>query len=300
MKRVAPDRADRPFRETPPRKGDQPLVILHAGGLPPPYRDVRETIHPVGWDMDELHWHDFWQLVFNCGGEAEVATDRPVRVPAGRLAVLPPGFSHTWRNASGTPLDLVNIHIFPHQSGFEELEKYLQALCAGPSRMGLLSMAPQFPRLMRSITDEYREGRYGYRFEIAALLTRIVTTILRTGLKDAPRRDAFTGTLSRIEKALWYIEANSAKPLHLRDIGRILNVSPKHACELFRRQAGISPMAHLRNVRVQKAGLLLEDTSLGIKEIAFEAGFRDEHYFSRSFRRVTGISPTAFRARCRP
>jgi two-component system response regulator YesN len=95
------------------------------------------------------------------------------------------------------------------------------------------------------------------------------------------------------------MEGNYARPLKLRDIAAVLHVSPEHACEVFRRELGVSPMKKLRQVRIEKAEVFLENTEMTIKQVAFAVGYEDEHYFSRLFRKVTGRSPTAYREGCR-
>lgn len=283
--------------KTVPLTGDRPRVLLHTGGLPPPFRDIQETVHPVGWRMGQFHRHEFWQLVFNRSGVGEVQTETSFRIEQTQTVIMPPGLSHIWSNIGAVPLDLLNIHILPRQSTFEDLEKYLQALCANPSRMGLCPERPELLPLAKRLSVEFGAGKYGYKYQMAALLIEIVIAALRAGLKEKLRHHTAASPVSRIEKALWYIEANYAQPIELRDIGRILNVSPKHACELFKRETGISPLRHLRRVRVQKAMLLLEEATLRIKEIAAAVGCLDEHYFSRLFRKLIGVSPSLYRAR---
>lgn len=58
---------------------------------------------------------------------------------------------------------------------------------------------------------------------------------------------------------------------------------------------GMSPQQYIRSVRLQKAKELLQHTTQSIHSIAFDTGFSDPHYFSRIFKKETGMTPTQFR-----
>ena len=247
--------------------------------------------------MGPEHRHDFWQLVFNQSGIGEMQTDKSYRIEPTRTVVIPPGLPHTWSNAGSTPLNLFNIHILPRQSGFADLEKWLKALCSSRDSVAICPGHQDCIHLMERVSTGLDGGAPGYKFQTAALLMEFVITILRAGLNTARSLDPDTHPVSRIEKAFWYMEANYDRPIGLRDIGRLMNVSPKHACEIFKLETGLPPLRHLRRLRIQKAKLLLEETTLRIKEVAYKVGFQDEHYFSRLFQKLTGVSPASYRAR---
>jgi AraC-like DNA-binding protein len=58
---------------------------------------------------------------------------------------------------------------------------------------------------------------------------------------------------------------------------------------------GLTPVAYLNRYRVQQARQLLKTTHKSITEIALDVGFSGSSYFSRIFRRETGMSPEAYR-----
>jgi AraC-like DNA-binding protein len=57
----------------------------------------------------------------------------------------------------------------------------------------------------------------------------------------------------------------------------------------------MTPIAYLNRYRITQAKRLLRETDQSITEIALTVGFSDSSYFSRVFRRETGLSPDAFR-----
>ncbi len=64
---------------------------------------------------------------------------------------------------------------------------------------------------------------------------------------------------------------------------------------LFKKQTGKTPVSYLQSVRIRCACSLLEENRLPIKQIAAKCGFPDVNYFTRVFRKKTGLTPATFR-----
>ncbi|MDE7145485.1 MAG: AraC family transcriptional regulator, partial [Duncaniella sp.] len=58
---------------------------------------------------------------------------------------------------------------------------------------------------------------------------------------------------------------------------------------------GVSPSDFLRRIRMQRAEKLITDTSLTFSEIAFSVGFSDPKYFTKCFKKDTGVTPSEYR-----
>ena len=58
---------------------------------------------------------------------------------------------------------------------------------------------------------------------------------------------------------------------------------------------GTSPIKFVQNIRINKAKQLLIDENVSINKIAFECGYNDAFYFSRIFKKVTGVTPSEYR-----
>ncbi len=68
----------------------------------------------------------------------------------------------------------------------------------------------------------------------------------------------------------------------------------------FRAETGLAPLQYMDWHRMERAKELLRMTPLTVKEVAAELGFADPFYFSRRFRRNTGLNPAAWRRQVRP
>lgn len=101
-----------------------------------------------------------------------------------------------------------------------------------------------------------------------------------------------------VARALRYLDEHSAEPLTLAIVAKAAHSSPSHLSHLFRKTLGISPMAHLNELRLERARNLLSNCSeQSVTEVAWATGFGDLRHFERMFKRSTGVTPSQFRER---
>lgn len=98
-----------------------------------------------------------------------------------------------------------------------------------------------------------------------------------------------------IVKGRGYIQDNYSRDISLDDVARYLNLSPYYFSKLFKAETGITFMDYLTDLRMARAQELLKDESLSIKEVCAEVGYSDPNYFSRSFKKNVGVTPTVYR-----
>lgn len=99
----------------------------------------------------------------------------------------------------------------------------------------------------------------------------------------------------RVRRAMLLMEQHLNDPLSVEDIARRLNVSTRQFERLFRLATGLSPTAYYRVLRLRYGLWMLRNTTRSITAIAVEAGFADCAHFSRQFRELFGVSPSAVR-----
>lgn len=74
-----------------------------------------------------------------------------------------------------------------------------------------------------------------------------------------------------------------------------MGYSYEHLARVFRGQYGLSPVGYLHSIRIERAKHLLWQTELTVAAVADKVGYSDSVYFTRLFKRHTGISPARFR-----
>jgi len=91
------------------------------------------------------------------------------------------------------------------------------------------------------------------------------------------------------------ITGSSAKPPSVGELAKHVGISPNYLSSLFHLETGQTLRRFIDADRAEKAKPLLTETRKSIKQIAYGLGFADPSHFSHVFRRVVGISPSAFR-----
>jgi len=99
-----------------------------------------------------------------------------------------------------------------------------------------------------------------------------------------------------IWKTRKFIEEHSGEELSLRRVAKAVNVHPNYLSERFKHVTGMKFVEYIARTRFEAACRLLHDGDLRISDIAFAAGFQSLSQFNRVFKRLSGKSPTQFRA----
>ncbi len=105
--------------------------------------------------------------------------------------------------------------------------------------------------------------------------------------------------LGSLRAVIAFIDCHYAKPLTVASMARRARLSPFHFIRAFRLATGLTPHQYLRERRLDRARHLLSTTPMPVTEVCQAVGFTSLGSFSTLFRRATGQSPAAYRARRR-
>ena len=96
-------------------------------------------------------------------------------------------------------------------------------------------------------------------------------------------------------KLLDYINENFQKELRLSRLAKEFNLNPTYCSELFKRITHKSYSEYLSELRVEQARRFLDNTNMGLEEIAYKTGFNDPYYFTKIFKKICGMPPSQYR-----
>ena len=101
---------------------------------------------------------------------------------------------------------------------------------------------------------------------------------------------------SRIVKnAAEYISQNFSEDITLATVADHLHVNTSYLSTLFRQVTGMTFKEHLNRVRIEEAARLLSNTDYPVMEIAIACGYKDQSYFTKVFKKMTGLTPKQYR-----
>lgn len=206
-------------------------------------------------------------------------------VVAGSLFVLFPGEWHTYRPDPAT--------------GWKEYWIGLEGSMADEwVRQGFFS--PEHPLfrvgLHHEIVNLYEEAIMVASMQESGFQQRlmgIVTHLIGVGLYFN-RQKAFSEVNDLINRSKIFI-ADRFRSVSPEEVAQHLCMGYSNFRKVFKEYTGFSPAKYIQNVRFAKVKEALTNTSLPVKEVAFEMGFDNYDYFFTAFRRITGMTPSAYR-----
>jgi len=242
--------------------------------------------HAMQRSPDEHEDH----LLMHClqgGGWLEVGGER-LTIRAGDMVILPAGTGHAYAADPGHPWTLYWVHL-----GGISVEVFLAPLLAGEH------FSVRHPGVSGVLVGEWQallEARsFGYepeRLQMMAARLRLLLMLLAQSDQQGsgPRSRLDVGAIQA------WMQAHLHEPVTLTMLAEVAGMEKFHFARTFRRLTGQAPLAHFQHRRMARACEWLDAGEEQVGEIALRLGYSDPHYFSRQFRQVIGMAPSAYRA----
>lgn len=156
--------------------------------------------------------------------------------------------------------------------------------------ISILPCREQITGIFSQLIEEYQSQQSLSEWMLQSLVNQLLIAVFRcTGLENKTFRDSVVSDLKR------QFEHHFSQRYSLEMLARKYCISVSALSHRFQATTGTSVMDYLLSCRIAHAKQLLANTDLSVGEIIEACGFSDSSNFSRTFRRVNGLSPTAFR-----
>ena len=136
---------------------------------------------------------------------------------------------------------------------------------------------------------------YGYEFIVRANLSEVMALIFQNCSEQMTKKSQNKTEINRIRKMLSYIQENYMKSIQIQDIADSASISKRECLRCFQQVIKTSPKQYIIDLRIRKAKELLSETNMQLLEICEACGFQDQSYFTKMFRKITGITPGKWR-----
>lgn len=207
--------------------------------------------------------------------------------------ILPAGTPYAFGADNNNPWTIYWLHFKGSDSPYCRFANDLPQSIAPGDQSRLQDRLQLFEELFHCFALAYTKEYMRYT---SACLQLFLASLLylepyRSIRRFANRKSSFVG------KVIRYMQENLHHNLSLEQLSASFNYSPSHFSMLFQRETGISPISYLVKLKIQKACQYIERSDLKLQDISAALGFEDPTYFSRSFSRIMGMSPSEYRKR---
>jgi AraC-like DNA-binding protein len=248
-----------------------------------------------------LHEHEFDEIVIVASGNGwHILNDEPHLLSCGEVFYLRAGDRHAFDEVHD--LYLTNVLYRPNDILLhpDRVGRYLQpsAAEAGERRYWQISeaVAERLTSFLASITRESQKPDSASELMAESHFLQLVVTLWRERFATDGGR---LSPSARLAQVLKYLRQHCTAPLDLDEVAHRFGYAPRTFRRVFRAATATTPHGYLVKLRLGHAMRALRATDDTVTDIAFAAGFNDANYFSYSFGKLIGMSPSRYREQAR-
>ena len=250
----------------------------------------------------DWHAHDDDEAIFCLKGEMvyEFRHHRPITLYGGQYFVIPARLRHRLASGIDSPSRRVSFlfkNEYVKRSKFAVFTDSDYAYLKNKLLVGHLITRRCPPGMTEMIA---RLGEFLHRdkqllssIEMGEIRALTCLILIHCARNDKPALGKSGVRL--MDEAIAWFEKHYTEKVDLQELINHIGYGRTRFFHLFKQKAGVSPNDFLIRLRVKKAKELLTSTEATIKNIADKVGFTDTAFFTRTFRRIVGISPSDYR-----
>lgn len=147
--------------------------------------------------------------------------------------------------------------------------------------------------LVRLLTDAVEDPDPSAQLYGDALVTAIAIKLFRGS--QAPDKGPTKLSPLQLSDALDFLQTSLPSKVDLATLANLAGLSQSHYHRAFKASTGLAPYRWQLQARIERAKGLLLDTCGSLEDVAEATGFADAVHFGRTFRKLTGVTPSAWR-----
>ncbi len=226
-----------------------------------------------------------YQIIYITRGRGRfVSRNQEYTIIPGSVIVLFPGVKHTYKPDVETGWDEYWVGVKGEY--FEALQR--EGVISPEKPVYYIGLHDVMVKLYTTIFERVEKQRPHYQYRISANIIMLMAEIISYDRKQ----EHGSQSDSMVEKVKFIFQENLYGNIELEEVARRLHLSSSYLGEVFKSYTGLTPYQYYLHLKVNKAKELLERGELNIKEIAHKLSCEDQYYFSRLFKKKTGVPPS--------
>lgn len=236
------------------------------------------------WRLDNLTTNDHWILSFTLDGEADYYwSGESYRVKKGDTIFFQEGFSRSAHTSPQNPWKFI-VMKFKLTDINNSTKQKLRSI-PNISKDIEQRMEPLF----LEVENIWRGKRPGYMLRCKSLLYSILYNLMFWSDQLCSHTIPYIEKLKCITKM---IQDNVNKSFAVRELADAAGLSESYFRTLFRKYTGYSAIQYQNFIKISYARDLLLSGNYNVSQVAYQVGINDIYYFSRLFKKYTGINPS--------
>jgi AraC-like DNA-binding protein len=251
-----------------------------------------------------LHFHEEYELnlIVNAKGAKRIVGDNIEEIDDLELVLVGPNLSHVWLSHNCTSENITEVTIQWHKDLFDEklLKRnqlsFIRRMFERSVRGILFPKATAESVAPRLLAINQMQG-FDSVLELMSILHELSTSKSMRVLSDVTFNNSqvLNYNSRRIDKAYEFMNANFHKPIALKDLAKLVNMTEVSFSRFIKKRTGNTFIDSLNEIRLGHATRMLIETTHSVAEISYNCGFNNISNFNRFFKKKKNCTPKEFR-----
>lgn len=268
------------------------------------------TLHYYEFSKDFIfngERHDFWEFLYVDEGQVEVSAEESnLTLKQGEIIFHKPNELHSvWANRKTAPNAVVicfeckspSMKYF--QNKVFSLKDEEREILANIIKEAFNAFSPPLGDPEKNVLIRNEFQIFGCEQLIKSYLSILLVSLVRRG-ESISFKGRLSSTLREFnEKDMVYriidfMKRNISSNLSVEELCRFFNIGKTYLSIVFKKRTGMGVIEYFRSMKIDQAKIFLREGKNNITEISEMLGYSSIHYFSRHFKKATGVTPTDY------
>ncbi len=250
-------------------------------------RSILRQVKPIGAPL-HFNWHESIEVLYIDDGEGVVICDfEEHAVSRGDIFVINSDVLHSLRTDT-----YMSYYYLIVDSNFCKYNGLNVSQIAFEGRIRDSWAISMFGAILRTYTEK---GDFYSAKVRAKVLDFVVYLCEKYGAVISEREKRHDKNFDNIRTAIIYIRDNIREKISVDSLAQMSGMSKYHFIREFKRITHYTPVMYINIVRIEMARRLITEKKLSVGEVSERCGFENLSYFTKTFKKYTGVTPSEMR-----